>query len=97
MRNRKGLAELSTAIRSRLRSKPKARDNDFLALYPLESKRARITQEILHLQNRLAQCRKQLEDIREEMSRLIESEDAGKVSAESNKKPPDSIEWTEPR
>lgn len=72
-RKARGLANIKTAQRCKIRAKPRKADTDYLDLFVLQKNRTRIEQEMRNLQGRLEELNEDIQRIDKAMTQISES------------------------
>lgn len=78
-KKRRTVSDIKTALRAKVRSKPKVRGSEFLEMFILEKNRARLEQEKENIEKKRGQIDKDIEFIDDELEQL-----QGKVSETGN-------------
>jgi len=72
-KKRQTVSDIKTALRAKIRSKPKVRGSEFLEMFILEKNRARLEQEKENVEKKRGQIDKGLEFIDDELGELQET------------------------
>ena len=72
-KKRQTVSDIKTALRAKIRSKPKVRGSEFLEMFILEKNRARLEQEKENVEKKRGQIDKDLEFIDDELGELQET------------------------
>jgi len=70
---RRTVSDIKTAVRAKIRSKPKVRGSEFLEMFILEKNRARLEQEMENIEKKRQQVDKDIVFIDEELQNLQET------------------------
>ena len=87
---RRTVSDIKTALRAKIRSKPKVRGSEFLEMFILEKNKARLEQERGNVEKKIEQIEKDIGFIDEELEELHITVDGSKQSNRNTLKHKDS-------
>ncbi|MBC8459083.1 MAG: hypothetical protein H8D67_13905 [Deltaproteobacteria bacterium] len=87
---RRTVSDIKTALRAKVRSKPRVRGSEFLEMFILEKNKARLEQEKGNVEKKKEQIEKELTFIDEELGELQETVDGTMQSSRNTPKHKDS-------
>jgi len=87
---RRTVSDIKTALRAKIRSKPKVRGSEFLEMFILEKNKARLEQEGVNINKKRDQISKDIDFINEELDELQNTVDGTKQSNRNTLKYKDS-------
>jgi len=91
---RRTVSDIKTALRAKVRSKPRVRGSEFLEMFILEKNNARLEQEIGNVEKKKEQIEKDLAFIDEELEELQETVDE---TMQSNRNMPEHKDSKAPK
>jgi len=87
---RRTVSDIKTALRAKIRAKPKVRGSEFLEMFILEKNKARLEQEGVNINKKRDQINKDIDFINEELDELQNTLDGSKQSNRNTLKHKDS-------
>jgi len=87
---RRTVSDIKTALRAKIRSKPKVRGSEFLEMFILEKNKARLEQEKENIEKKKGQVDKDIDFINEELDELQNTVNGTKQSNRNTLKHKDS-------
>jgi len=84
---RRTVSDIKTAVRSKIRSKPRVRGSEYLEMFVLEKNKARLEQEKENVEKRKIQIQKDISVIGEELETLEDMVSETNGATRNRKKP----------